>query len=465
MSNATQSSSFAVTVSASVSAGITAASQGLGQWYGVPASVYGSTYTGWRDAWKNSLRTMLRWARADISSATSSGGYYSGINKSGSESGPTAAGYANGLLNTTASIGGVPYGSGGNWPANRVIYFNSPSPFIIGQTVVLSTSGGQYQTAKVLASGAASPGGTAAIGLDQIYTGPLNLSAITVYGFSWQPTQRTQLSTLFPTGVGTNFDSASVGPSSPWADTGQTYGTMRDTCNDTASYLMKVRDKYSTTEVIAMYPAYPNLQGDDATPNTGWSFTVATSAASTTVQQVSGYPFCRQRIAFVGATPPTTAMNSVLVNTNGASVSNVSISKVAGDINNYVAEFDSIFTTTSTPPWCVIVCEYAPPVGSNLYRNRGFNDLQKAYMDVAAEAEFAWYVSVVPPITTLTNTDLNPSGATYSLHPNNLGQQKWATYVQSWLAANSYTYWNGPLPAGRPYNGSTSRLGSRMGYY
>jgi len=87
-------------------------------------------------------------------------------------------------------------------------------------------------------------------------------------------------------------------------------------------------------------------------------------------------------------------------------------------------------------------------------------------MDVAAEAEFAWYVSVVPPITTLTNTDLNPSGASFSLHPNNLGQQKWATYIQNWLANNAYTYWRGPLPAARPYNGdSTTPLGNRMGYY
>ena len=469
MSAATQSSSFAVTVSSPVTSGIVAASQGLGQWNGCPASVYGSTYIGWKEAWKNSLRTMLRWARADISSATTSGGYYSGINKTGSET-LAAAGLTNSLITNISTIGGLSYTSGSVWPSNRIIYFNGSSPFSIGQVVVISTTGGQYQYATVVASGAALPGsGLFAIGLDQAYTGSSYTYPnynITVNGYSWQPNVGNQMSTLFPKAVGTNFDSASVSPSSPWANNPTpSFGTMRNTVNDTASYTMRVRDKYATKEVVAMYPAYPNLQANDTTPNTGWSFTVATNAASTSVQQVSGYPFCKQRVAVLGAIPPTTAMNSALVNTNGASVSNVTISKVAGDTHNYVAEFDSIFTTTSTPPWCVIVCEYAPPVGSNLYRNRGFNELQKAYMDIAAEAEFAWYVSVVPPITTLTNTDLNPSGATFSLHPNNLGQQKWATYIQSWLAANAYTYWNGPLPAGRPYNGSTTGLGSRMGYY
>jgi hypothetical protein len=224
---------------------------------------------------------------------------------------------------------------------------------------------------------------------------------------------------------------------------------------------LQVRDYYSTGEVVVLYPAYPNLRSDDSTANTGGTFTVS-AGTSTTVTQVSGYPFSKKRVLIES---PAWTMNSALVTagTVGGN-STVTISKASGGTN--IVEFDSVFTTTSTPPWCVLACEYAPPAGTLLYRNRGFNDLQQGYMDVAAEAEFAWYVAVIPPITTLGTADLNPTGASFALHPNNLGQQKWATYIQSWLAANAPTYWAGPLPAGRPYSPySTSGLGSRMGYY
>ena len=464
MSAATSSSTFTVTTNTSVTtSGTVGAAQKFGQWYGAPSSVYGSVYTGWRDAWKNSLRTMLRWARADVSTATANGGYYSGINKSGSESGPTATGNTSPLITTTSTIGGISYSGGGNWPSNRAIYFSGTSPFSIGQVVILSTSGGGYQYATVVASGAPSPsvsGVLGAIGIDQAYTGPGGLAnPITVNGYSWIPTS-SALATLCPQAASTNFAPGPVSPSAPWAAIGTINGTLRNSQNNTASYALQVRDKYSTGEVVVLYPAYPNLQSDDSTANTGGTFTVS-AGTSTTVTQVSGYPFSKTRLLVAS---PVWTMNSALVTagTVGGN-STVTISKASGGTN--IVEFDSVFTTTSTPPWCVLACEYAPPAGTLLYRNRGFNDLQQGYMDVAAEAEFAWYVAVIPPITTLGTADLNPTGASFALHPNNLGQQKWATYIQSWLTANAPTYWAGPLPAGRPYNGSTTGLGSRMGYY
>jgi len=465
MSAATSSSTFTVTTNTSVTtSGTVGAAQKFGQWYGAPSSVYGSVYTGWRDAWKNSLRTMLRWARADVSTATANGGYYSGINKSGSESGPTATGNTSALITTTSTIGGTYYDPNNhatNWPSNRAIYFSGTSPFSIGQVVILSTSGGGYQYATVVASGAPSPsvsGVLGAIGIDQAYTGPGGLTnPITVNGYSWIPTSST-LATLCPIAASTNFAAGSVSPSAPWATIGQINGTLRNSQNNTASYALQVRDKYSTGEVVVLYPAYPNLQSDTGeTPNTGGTFTVS-AGTSTTVTQVSGYPFSKTRLLVAS---PVWTMNSALVTagTVGGN-STVTISKASGGTN--IVEFDSVFTTTSTPPWCVLACEYAPPAGTLLYRNRGFNDLQQGYMDVAAEAEFAWYVAVIPPITTLQYSDLNGYPP---LHPNNLGQQKWATYIQSWLTTNAPTYWAGPLPVGRPYNGSTSGLGSRMGYY
>jgi len=466
MSAATSSSTFTVTTDTSVTtSGTVGAAQKFGQWYGAPSSVYGSVYTGWRNAWKNSLRTMLRWARADISTATSSGGYYSGINKSGSEtpSPSRSDGVTNFGLTNITSIGGTPPPTGTYWPSNQIIYVGATTGFQIGQKVVLSVGNPttSYMLATILAVGTTTPGGSTALGIDTAY--PNNTFFVynfTVNAYSWVPTE-SALATLCPQAIGTNFAAGSTSLSAPWASIGTINGTLRNSQNNTASYALQVRDKYSTGEVIALYPAYPNLQSNDSTANTGGTFTVS-AGTSTTVTQVSGYPFSKTRVLVAS---PVWTMNSVLVTAGSVGGnSTVTISKASGGTN--IVEFDSVFTTTSTPPWCVLACEYAPPAGTLLYRNRGFNDLQQGYMDVAAEAEFAWYVAVIPPITTLGTADLNPTGASFALHPNNLGQQKWATYIQSWLTANAPTYWAGPLPAGRPYSPySTSGLGSRMGYY
>ena len=464
MSSATSSSTFTVTTNTSLTSATVGAAQKFGQWYGAPSSVYGSVYTGWRDAWKNSLRTMLRWARADISTATASGGYYSGINKTGAES-PVhrTDGVTSFSVTNVSTIGGTSYPGGGNWPSNQVIYIGATTGLSIGQKVVLSIGNPttSYMIATILAVGAPSPGSGLAIGIDAAYPNNTFLSYnFTLDAYSWIPTS-SSLATLFPQAANTNFAPGAISPSTPWATTSPGPGTLRNSQNNTASYAIQVRDKQSTGEAVVLYPAYPNLQSDTGeTANTGGTFTVAGSS-STTVTQVSGYPFSKTRVIIAS---PVWTMQSALVNVTVGGNSTVTISKASGGTN--IVEFDSVFTTTNIPPWCVLACEYAPPSGSLLYRNRGFNDLQQGYMDVAAEAEFAWYVSVIPPITTLINTDLNPSGSSFSLHPNNLGEQKWATYIQSWLANNAYTYWRGPLPAARPYNGnSTTPLGSRMGYY
>ena len=462
MSSATSSSTFTVTTNTSLTSGTVAAAQKFGQWYGAPSSVYGSVYTGWRDAWKNSLRTMLRWSRADISTATANGGYYSGFNKSGLETPVHRTDGVTSIVNTVSTIGGTSYPGGGNWPASQVVYVGATTGLSIGQKVVLSIGNPttSYMIATIIAVGVPSPGTGFAIGIDMGYPN-VTISAyyFTLDAYSWVPTP-SSLATHLPIAPNTNFSITSVTPSTPWATSGQLTATIRNSVNNTASYAFSVRDKQSTGEAVVLYPAYPNLQSNTGeTANTGGTFTV-TGSTSATITQVSGYPFSKTRLL---VSSPVWTMQSALVSIPSGN-STVTVSKASGGTN--IVEFDSIFTTTNIPPWCVLACEYAPPPNSLLYRNRGFNDLQQGYMDVAAEAEFAWYVAVIPPITTLTNTDLNPSGSSTSLHPNNLGQQKWATYIQNWLANNAYTYWRGPLPAARPYNGdSTTPLGSRMGYY
>lgn len=151
------------------------------------------------------------------------------------------------------------------------------------------------------------------------------------------------------------------------------------------------------------------------------------------------------------------AQNSTLSTTTNS----VSISKTAGDPGYNIAEFDCVFTTTSTPPWCVFVPD-PTAVNGFVYSNYQYHELMQAYNDLSAEAEFAWYVGVVPPIQTLTLNDLAHAD---SLHPNTYGQAKVAQAVGQYLSSMLGNFViSTPYP--RPYgSGSTAGLGNRIGYY
>ena len=152
-----------------------------------------------------------------------------------------------------------------------------------------------------------------------------------------------------------------------------------------------------------------------------------------------------------------TANNGVTTNGNNKVV----ISKSSGDPGYNIAEFDCVFTTTFTPPWCVFVPD-PTAVNGSVYGNYQYQEFMQAYNDLAAEGEFAWYVGVVPPIQTLTLNDLAHAD---TLHPNTYGQAKVAQAVGQYLSAMLGNFViSTPYP--RPYGaGSTAGLGNRIGYY
>ena len=246
--------------------------------------------------------------------------------------------------------------------------------------------------------------------------------------------------------------------------TGSSLRSAIPTASLSPTYTLNTKDASSTGEIVVLYPARPRY---DSSWNTiaNWSLDaqVNGTGAVKTIQRASNFPFLAGPIPWTQLTQ--SPMSALLTTLNGVSSGGnnnvVSISKTTGDPGYNIAEFDCVFTTTSTPPWCVFVPD-PTAVNGLVYGNYQYHEFMQAYNDLSAEAEFAWYVGVVPPIQTLTLNDLAHDD---SLHPNTYGNAKVAQAVGQYLSSMLGNFViSTPYP--RPYgSGSTAGLGNRIGYY
>lgn len=236
------------------------------------------------------------------------------------------------------------------------------------------------------------------------------------------------------------------------------------------SYTIPTLDTEGTGEVIVVYPAFTFYSSNGTPQSKGTLNPKMNGTNGTTISNLSGMPWAIGTSVLAVNDQPDHMLHSQRITTTQAAntVNTLALTKnnsdtvqtgVLGTGQGLPASFDSVFTTTKTPPWVVIVPE-PTATGGLMNGNTAYHDLMQAYIDVAAESEFAWYVAVVPPITSLSSADLHASDM---LHPTDSGALKITSAVCNFLTTWYSTFANGPLPVARP-TGEITGLLARIGY-